>query len=642
MAQMDRGLLKLITLPLFCSDFRNVLEDLSLVTVERVLGVPALSGHQFAAAIMDLAPELLSSLSPAALGQALNRIAGAFDQLELFWTLVSEARHILLLQEARRQGFGSCDRRDAPVVRTLRFNPLAKPPGPAVAFPKFALPGPLRHKDEAPSVAPSTLLLQKELTAKEKWIRRLEALAKTAGVWAKINDNVDGSGVLSASEADLLRTIALAKGAFRTLAVHVRHYERFQQFAVDNKLVVYPLSLEAVLKYCLWLYSKNCGPTVIPSARAAISWVGRRLRLDVPDLADPQLTALEEKCISERAKELKEAVPFPLKLVGLLELFVMTMAEQFPVACLYVGWILCLIYASLRFDDAVHVNTDSLKFMGEILYGLCWQTKVERKRRGTKFAIASIGIVNIELLQESVPAAIPWLATFWTLFTQLAPGSRDFWMFELDTIHTLGSTPVTYHRSLKVFRPLILFALDNAPNSDSLPDITEIRTAIASLTWHSCKVTMVDAAVHANEDSVAISIQAHHASTALVEKYTRNRSHIPLALVSRVLQKMREEWTPVFQPEPHEPGQAPEDVAFSEDELDDDDMPMFYVRKSAVAASLRRIMAQKFHVTAVGDRSHLACNAVQLARCEPVGSDLPDIDLLCKRCRLARPDMFTQ
>ena len=71
-------------------------------------------------------------------------------------------------------------------------------------------------------------------------------------------------------------------------------------------------------------------------------------------------------------------------------------------------------------------NTQSLHFVQEILYGLCWQTKVERKRRGTKFAIASIGIVNVEELQQTCPGAEPWLSTFWQLFQTLASGNRDF------------------------------------------------------------------------------------------------------------------------------------------------------------------------------------------------------------------------
>ena len=143
-------------------------------------------------------------------------------------------------------------------------------------------------------------------------------------------------------------------------------------------LQLYPLDLQVLLKYALWLYNRGCGPTVLPSVRAAVSWVARRLRLVLPPLNDAALTALEERCISERAKELKEAIAYPMQLVGFMELFVMTRYEDFPVPCLILGWVLCMIYASLRFDDAVHVHTDSLHFQEEILCGLCWQTKVER------------------------------------------------------------------------------------------------------------------------------------------------------------------------------------------------------------------------------------------------------------------------
>jgi len=514
---MDRGLFKLTALPFFDSSFRNVLELLLLCTVEQVINVPATTGSQLAALMMEWAPTILAKIPAKDLQAALTSIAACFDQLELFWTLVMESKGLLLLQEARMAGFGCFVARDLDRPKQMRSHPMASS-SKLLSTPILSLPGPLKQKDALEPDQLSTQLLKSELLAKDKWIRRLEAIAQAAGPWAKVNANGSDRSILSAEEADLLRKISLAKGAFRTLAVHVRHFERLQQFAVDKGLQLYPLSVDLILKYGLWLYNRNCGPTVIPSVRAAVSWVGRRLRIDLPQLADAQILALEDRCIQERAKELKEAVPIPLVLVGLLELFVMTQALRYPVACLYVGWILCMIYASLRFNDAVHVHTDSLHFVGEVLYGLCWQTKVERKRRGTKFAIASIGVVDVAQLKQDDPSVEPWLSTFWQLSQMLAPGSRDFWMYELDDLHTMGSTPVTYQRSLKFFKALIAFGIDNAPNSQLLPNIDELKAIVPTLTWHSCKVTMVDAAVHANEDSVAISIQAHHSSPALVEK----------------------------------------------------------------------------------------------------------------------------
>ena len=256
------------------------------------------------------------------------------------------------------------------------------------------------------------MLRDAELLAKDKWIVRLERLALEAGPHAKINDNSVEVAVLSSDESALLRKFALAKGAFRTLAVHVRHFERFREWVISSNLQLYPLDLQVLLKYALWLYHRGCGPTVLPSVRAAVSWVARRLRLVLPQLNDAAFAALEDSFISERAKELKEAVAYPMQLVCFMELFAMTRYSDFPIPCLVLGWVLCMVYASLRFDDAVHVRTDSLHFQDEILCGLCWQTKVERKRRGTKFAVASVGVLSLEEVLVYAPHARPWLSSF--------------------------------------------------------------------------------------------------------------------------------------------------------------------------------------------------------------------------------------
>ena len=55
-------------------------------------------------------------------------------------------------------------------------------------------------------------------------------------------------------------------------------------------------------------------------------------------------------------------------------------------------WILILIYGSLRFDDGKHVSPSSLTLERDALYGLIWQTKVERKRKGTRFAVPKCSV----------------------------------------------------------------------------------------------------------------------------------------------------------------------------------------------------------------------------------------------------------
>ena len=52
----------------------------------------------------------------------------------------------------------------------------------------------------------------------------------------------------------------------------------------------------------------------------------------------------------------------------------------------------------------------------------------------------------------------------------------------------------------------------------------------------------------------------------------------------------------------------------------------------------KRILSQKIHVTAAGNPSAIACGLVEINDCEALGSVLPDVELLCKRCKSARPD----
>ena len=173
--------------------------------------------------------------------------------------------------------------------------------------------------------------MEQELAPKKKWILRLEAIARHAGASAGFHDVREDELFLTVDEAAKLKHLALAKGAYRTLAVHVRHVERLMQFGKDRRLPVFPLSTDMVLKYCLFPFNSGCGPSVIPSIRAALTWVGSRLLIAMPDLSDPRLLALEAKVVEERGKELKESQAVPLVLVAMLEVFVMTVADTWPV-----------------------------------------------------------------------------------------------------------------------------------------------------------------------------------------------------------------------------------------------------------------------------------------------------------------------
>ena len=75
-----------------------------------------------------------------------------------------------------------------------------------------------------------------------------------------------------------------------------------------------------------------------------------------------------------------------MDLVAGLEKVVIKYAEHQPAASLFAWIMLCMIYSSFRFDDALHTRPSTIKYVAGVLYGRCWQTKVDRKRRGAFFA----------------------------------------------------------------------------------------------------------------------------------------------------------------------------------------------------------------------------------------------------------------
>lgn len=98
-------------------------------------------------------------------------------------------------------------------------------------------------------------------------------------------------------------------------------WERFELWIVSQSIDVFPPSLEKVLKYALFLDSRECGPTVIPSLRLSIRWVTSRLAIDCPNLDAPQILAPQKEVVAKRATDLKEAVRIPIEVIRCLEIF---------------------------------------------------------------------------------------------------------------------------------------------------------------------------------------------------------------------------------------------------------------------------------------------------------------------------------
>ena len=77
---------------------------------------------------------------------------------------------------------------------------------------------------------------------------------------------------------------------------------------------------------------------------------------------------------------------------------------------------------------------------------------------------------------------------------------------------------------------------------------------------------------------------------------------------------------------------------FFENEVGEPEVPLFFVRMFTFNATTKRILSQKFHVTVAGNPSAIACRLVEISDCEALGSVIPYVELLCKRCKSARLD----
>ncbi|CAE7789341.1 unnamed protein product, partial [Symbiodinium microadriaticum] len=333
-------------------------------------------------------------------------------------------------------------------------------------------------------------LKARELGEARKWGMRLRAIVERCGEHATIAGGPKPGSPLSQEEMNALRSIVYESGGFRIIQQCVRHWERLETWARSQNINAIPLTTEVLVKYILDLADRGCGPTVIPSVRGAVKWICKRIGVQAPDLLDARIMALQKRVYGERGKETHEAVPIPLVLVAALERFVCAWfrSSQFVLA-FFAWWILIMIYSSLRFDDAMHVA----------LYGVVWQTKVERQKKGTRFAVAKVSVSGEEWMEDG------WSAASFEM------GDRDYFMEELESAERFCDRPATYQRSVLWLR----YVLTTAASDDlkrgriSPPDLKGHLQLIQEITWHSCRVTLLAAAVPAQEPDKEIGIASN-------------------------------------------------------------------------------------------------------------------------------------
>ena len=456
-------------------------------------------------------------------------------------------------------------------------------------------------------------LKAQEDTEKSKWAARLQRIATRAGAAAKINGPAREG--LSVQEDEAIKSIVFRSGAFRTMRQNIRAWEKFDEWATEAGVNIYPPTDAAVAKYSLYLDGSKCGPSVIPSFFYSMGWVCRRIAMEAPGRMSPEVKGIIDKVYTERGKELKEAVPVQFEVVAALERFVAECFDKEQVALgVFTWWVLILIFASLRWDDGCHVAPNSLELNDDALLGMVWQTKVERKRRGTRFAVPKCSL-----------SGSCWLEIGWHRFKEFS-SDRDFFMWDLKSAEEFDTVPISCSRSLAWLKFCMVQAVELSVKKGQIgtEKANELASGIQGVSRHSMRVTLLDAAVKNQVDTKVIGLQANWRDPGpMVLKYARQRKDLSIAMVKKLAKDLRETWTP-----DKEHFEADDDPDVVEPSLTE------FVLKDNVSEKALSSSEVKYHIVnrAINPDSSL-CGKIPLAESVSFGSEPPGP--VCKLCEAA-------
>ena len=203
-----------------------------------------------------------------------------------------------------------------------------------------------------------------------------------------------------------------------------------------------------------------------------------------------------------------------------------------------------------------------------------------------------------------------------------------FGYLELNTRSEFIQLPPTYARSVKWLKVFVQQAIVQAPHDAMAEEQkTALIRSMAELTAHSCRVTLLDAAVHAGRSTEEIGLQANWKNPGpLVLKYTRNRTAVPATMIKQLVRDLTQEEHFVQ-----------EDKNTVLTDVCDQELEgiQFYIKTPAQGS----YYDYKYHCTVLGDPESIACSRFDFQDCTAVGSDLPDLSALCKSCARHRPDI---
>ena len=242
----DRWVSRILDLPVFDVAFAQAVKRSPLGNLAFVSAMEVANGLEFVDRTLHFARTLDESIATVFEGREL--------MLEQFWTLASSVEKAYFESTAVQLGFGLCEsavvaRPEDPTASLRKRAAIAALTLKPVSHPKRSKKGP----EEASSS--TTPLLDREKSEKRRWAARLEEIGLRAGVHAKLFHEFQLGPDLSPAEKIQVRNLVLVSGAHRTMAAHVKTFERFERWASTLDGSFCPL--DKVLKYGLFLNARE-------------------------------------------------------------------------------------------------------------------------------------------------------------------------------------------------------------------------------------------------------------------------------------------------------------------------------------------------------------------------------------------------
>ena len=333
-----------------------------------------------------------------------------------------------------------------------------------------------------------------------------------------------------------LRTRAIAKNAPSTLQLYLRSWSAWVSHATGSGFDPADPPPGSVPQ---WLQLTSAPSGLSTSSFKALSWMARVAGL--PSLHSQLQTPLCTAFLSATGPvEKREALPFSVSFVAWLERRVMDPACPIP-ECIVIGSVLCLTWASLRWNDGLWSPPSRVVLQAGSVSGLATRTKSCRASMPwgcqllglTGTSASCWGISWINALQQCVADT-----------SRMFPARVvDFLLPVLspDSSHPVFVAPLHRSRAMPWLRSLLqehwrLHSDLPAPSEHALYGV------------HSCKATVLSWARQLHLDPELRRLQGHHRPSAMegsVRIYSRDDIGPMLKLQADIINKIRSGYRPL-------------------------------------------------------------------------------------------------